>query len=64
LKIKRYKIRKGIIKMMEIKSNKLILFYYLQVEEIRHSIDLVQQNVEEVKKKHSEILSNPTNDPS
>lgn len=36
----------------------------LQVEEIRGSIDLIQQNVEEVKKKHSEILSNPTNDPS
>ena len=35
----------------------------MQVEEIRGSIDLIQQNVEEVKKKHSEILSNPTNDP-
>jgi t-SNARE complex subunit (syntaxin) len=34
------------------------------VDEIRGSIDLIQQNVEEVKKKHSEILSNPTNDPS
>ncbi len=41
-----------------------IYLLFFQVEEIRHSIDLVQQNVEEVKKKHSEILSNPTNDPS
>jgi hypothetical protein len=36
----------------------------LQVEEIRGSIDLIQSNVEEVKKKHSAILSNPVNDPS
>lgn len=33
------------------------------MEEIRSNIDLIQQNVEQVKKKHSEILSNPTNDP-
>jgi len=37
---------------------------FLQVEEIRGSIDLIQSNVEEVKKKHSAILSNPVNDPS
>jgi len=35
----------------------------LQVEEIRGNIELIEQNVQEVKKKHSEILSNPTNDP-
>ncbi|KRY20371.1 Syntaxin-1A -like protein [Trichinella patagoniensis] len=33
------------------------------VEEIRGSIDLIANNVEEVKKKHSAILSNPVNDP-
>ncbi len=35
-----------------------------QVEEIRGSIDLIAENVEEVKKKHSAILSNPVNDTS
>uniref|UniRef100_A0A914GXI5 t-SNARE coiled-coil homology domain-containing protein n=1 Tax=Globodera rostochiensis TaxID=31243 RepID=A0A914GXI5_GLORO len=35
----------------------------LEVEEIRGSIDLIASNVEEVKKKHSAILSNPVNDP-
>lgn len=34
------------------------------MEEIRGSIDLIASNVEEVKKKHSAILSNPVNDPS
>lgn len=34
----------------------------LQVEEIRGSVDLIASNVEEVKKKHSAILSNPVND--
>uniref|UniRef100_A0AC35UCM0 t-SNARE coiled-coil homology domain-containing protein n=1 Tax=Rhabditophanes sp. KR3021 TaxID=114890 RepID=A0AC35UCM0_9BILA len=37
--------------------------FFEQVEEIRGSIDLIQSNVEEVKKKHSAILSNPVNDP-
>jgi hypothetical protein len=38
--------------------------FFEQVEEIRKSIDLIASNVEEVKKKHSSILSNPVNDPS
>lgn len=38
--------------------------FFEQVEEIRGSIDLIASNVEEVKKKHSAILSNPVNDPS
>ncbi|KAK0416047.1 hypothetical protein QR680_012265 [Steinernema hermaphroditum] len=37
--------------------------FFEQVEEIRGSVDMIAQNVEEVKKKHSEILSNPVNDP-
>ncbi|KAI1731594.1 syntaxin domain-containing protein [Ditylenchus destructor] len=37
--------------------------FFEQVEEIRGSIDLISSNVEEVKKKHSAILSNPVNDP-
>ncbi|KAL3090027.1 hypothetical protein niasHS_006479 [Heterodera schachtii] len=37
--------------------------FFEQVEEIRASIDLIATNVEEVKKKHSAILSNPVNDP-
>ncbi|KAI6215018.1 T-SNARE coiled-coil-like proteiny domain-containing protein [Aphelenchoides besseyi] len=37
--------------------------FFEQVEEIRGSIDLIASNVEEVKKKHSAILSNPVNDP-
>ncbi|EPB68360.1 Syntaxin [Ancylostoma ceylanicum] len=35
----------------------------IQVEEIRGSVDLIANSVEEVKKKHSAILSNPVNDP-
>uniref|UniRef100_A0A0R3QBN4 t-SNARE coiled-coil homology domain-containing protein n=1 Tax=Brugia timori TaxID=42155 RepID=A0A0R3QBN4_9BILA len=35
----------------------------IKVEEIRGSVDLIASNVEEVKKKHSAILSNPVNDP-
>uniref|UniRef100_A0A915Q4M3 t-SNARE coiled-coil homology domain-containing protein n=1 Tax=Setaria digitata TaxID=48799 RepID=A0A915Q4M3_9BILA len=38
--------------------------FFEQVEEIRGSVDLIASNVEEVKKKHSAILSNPVNDPS
>lgn len=36
--------------------------FFEQVEEIRGSVDLIANNVEEVKKKHSAILSNPVND--
>lgn len=35
-----------------------------KVEEIREMIDKIQNNVEEVKKKHSAILSAPTTDES
>ncbi|CAH0390555.1 unnamed protein product [Bemisia tabaci] len=35
-----------------------------EVEEIREMIDLIQRNVEEVKKKHSAILSAPQTDES
>lgn len=41
--------------------NPLTLF---QVEEIREMIDKIQANVEEVKKKHSAILSAPQTDES
>ena len=40
------------------------LFVFLQVEEIRDSIDKIQGNVEEVKRKHSAILSAPQTDES
>lgn len=36
----------------------------LQVNEIRENIDKIQANVEEVKKKHSAILSAPQTDES
>lgn len=36
----------------------------IQVEEIREMIDKIQANVEEVKKKHSAILSAPQSDES
>lgn len=36
--------------------------FFEQVEEVRGSIDLIQSNVEEVKKKHSAILASPVND--
>lgn len=36
----------------------------MQVEEIREMIDKIQTNVEEVKKKHSAILSAPQTDES
>jgi len=38
--------------------------YVFQVEEIREMIDKIQANVEEVKKKHSAILSAPQTDES
>lgn len=51
-------------------NNLFLLYRYffivliIKVEEIRGSVDLIASNVEEVKKKHSAILSNPVNDPS
>lgn len=39
-------------------------YFFVQVEEIREMIDKIQANVEEVKKKHSAILSAPQSDES
>ncbi|KAK0091922.1 hypothetical protein PV326_002521 [Microctonus aethiopoides] len=36
--------------------------FFAEVEEIREMIDTIQTNVEEVKKKHSAILSAPQTD--
>lgn len=38
--------------------------FFNEVEEIREKIDKIQENVEEVKKKHSAILSAPQSDES
>ena len=38
--------------------------FFLDVEEIRTNIDKIQANVEEVKRKHSAILSAPQTDES
>ena len=38
--------------------------FFSEVEEIREMIDKIQANVEEVKKKHSAILSAPQSDES
>ncbi len=38
--------------------------FYFQVDEIRQMIDKISSNVEEVKKKHSAILSAPNTDDS
>jgi syntaxin 1A len=38
--------------------------FFNEVEEIREMIDKIQTNVEEVKKKHSDILSAPQSDES
>lgn len=38
--------------------------FFNEVEEIREMIDKIQANVEEVKKKHSAILSAPQSDES
>lgn len=38
--------------------------FFSEVEEIRDMIDKIQTNVEEVKKKHSAILSAPQSDES
>jgi len=44
-------------------ASKVMEEFFEQIEEVRGSIDLIANNVEEVKKKHSSILSNPVNDP-
>jgi hypothetical protein len=49
---------------MEASQSQFMEEFFEQVEEIRGSIDLIASNVDEVKKKHSAILSNPVNDPS
>lgn len=41
-----------------------VIYFSVQVEEIREMIDKIQANVEEVKKKHSAILSAPQSDES
>lgn len=41
-----------------------VKYISVQVEEIREMIDKIQANVEEVKKKHSAILSAPQSDES
>lgn len=38
--------------------------FFSEVEEIREMVDKIQNNVEEVKKKHSAILSAPQTDES
>ena len=38
--------------------------FFKQVEEIKGSIDLIASNVDDVKEKHSAILSNLVNGPS
>uniref|UniRef100_A0A183BQY4 t-SNARE coiled-coil homology domain-containing protein n=1 Tax=Globodera pallida TaxID=36090 RepID=A0A183BQY4_GLOPA len=48
---------------LEASQSQFMEEFFEQVEEIRGSIDLIASNVEEVKKKHSAILSNPVNDP-
>ncbi|KRY32515.1 Syntaxin-1A -like protein [Trichinella spiralis] len=48
---------------VDVDGNRFMEEFFEQVEEIRGSIDLIANNVEEVKKKHSAILSNPVNDP-
>lgn len=42
----------------------MLLLFVIKVEEIREMIDTIQTNVEEVKKKHSAILSAPQTDES
>ena len=44
-------------------SNQFMEEFFEQVEEIHGSVQLIESSVEEVKKKHSAILSNPVNDP-
>ena len=41
-----------------------VIIDFAQVEEIRDNIDKIQANVEEVKRKHSAILSAPQTDES
>lgn len=42
----------------------MFVSYFIQVEEIRQMIDKIASNVEEVKMKHSTILSAPQTDDS
>jgi hypothetical protein len=58
------KNRKKNIAPLSILSEDLRSVYMIQVEEIREMIDKIQANVEEVKKKHSAILSAPQTDES
>lgn len=39
-------------------------YLFIQVEEVRNNIDKISKNVDEVKKKHSDILSAPQADES
>jgi methyl-accepting chemotaxis protein len=52
------------VSALEASQGQFMEEFFEQVEEIRGSIDLIASNVEEVKKKHSAILSNPVNDQS
>ncbi|KAI6241000.1 T-SNARE coiled-coil-like proteiny domain-containing protein [Aphelenchoides fujianensis] len=51
------------VNALDVSQGQFMEEFFEQVEEIRGSIDLIASNVEEVKKKHSAILSNPVNDP-
>lgn len=48
--------------LLDATGNKYMEEFFEQIEEICGSIDVIANNVEEVKKKHSAILSNPVND--
>lgn len=50
--------------LLQFDVKNITLYLSLQVEEIRASIDKISENVEEVKKKHSDILSAPQQDES
>ena len=58
------KIKKKHSTPLSILREYLKCVYVFQVEEIREMIDKIQANVEEVKKKHSAILSAPQTDES
>ncbi|XP_072163467.1 syntaxin-like isoform X1 [Diadema setosum] len=47
---------------VNVETEKFMEEFFEQVEEIRNSIDKISKNVEEVKKKHSDILSAPQAD--
>jgi uncharacterized protein YPO0396 len=50
------------VSALDVNQSQFMEEFFEQVEEIRGSIDLIASNVEEVKKHHSAILSNPVND--